>query len=373
MPTLTTGTLTTGGATCEDPTEPQNVWGIFVNASGNLVVYDDIMGSPSLGDSDTPTTIHGGGTIAWVCAAIDASGLIHIVSVVSSNETRDIAYTTYNTTTSTLGTWEEAVSWANIPTLWWAAIGVDDGYAPWIGYIDGLKYHGGTYNHMFHTEKTGASWSTPLQSDDEADNVGIVHPFGWALGNGTDNQNIDVFWPDPSLNLAYRQWTLAGGWGTTALYGTYNVLLTGEVQSWPAITKHSPTGFVWRCYPIDITVDQFKVNQGGSTDNSHPMLPGYMTIAHHNTVHDGYMRSCAYVRDSTNDIKLGKVEFGTWSPQYYDFLPDTIAGTFYRVVGGFSGSAPPWDNNILYSDNTNVYSAKLGIPGQYQTTMGFST
>jgi len=84
------------------------------------------VGYRSLVDSDTATTIHGGGNIASVDAALRSDGDIDIVCAgTDSAQARDISYAIFDTSAGTLGAWEQAAAYVNgNPTNPWASISI---------------------------------------------------------------------------------------------------------------------------------------------------------------------------------------------------------------------------------------------------------
>jgi len=108
--TITTADLSKGGAVVE--TSGGTKYAVLLDGT-TLVVYKDIDGTPSLEDSDTAATVHGGNNIDWCHAAIDSADDIHIVCACDALQTRDIAYAVFDTGTDTLGAWEAAAAYAD--------------------------------------------------------------------------------------------------------------------------------------------------------------------------------------------------------------------------------------------------------------------
>lgn len=351
MPTLTTGDLGEGGATCE--ASDGIVYGVFITTAGNLAVYDDIMGSPSLGDSDTPTVVHGGGTIVCVGAVIDSADLIHIVSVVSTVQTRDIAYNTYNTTTSTLGTWEEAQPYDSIPDApaFWAAIAVDGSDYPYIGYLDGVNYHGGTYAHLFNTDKSSGSWSAPERCTSWADNSQEDDHYGFALGPGSD---LHVYWTQVSFDTIYYRSRISGSWGSTLLYSSANQESSSANKPWPLIcvTSADVVYRVWADERIGATSVRIYENNGAtvSVDITDGFTPIAFTILKDSDYRYGLLI------DESDDLHLIGNE-GSWAN--YGAIE---TGTFERVASGWGYHNPPTCVNYLYTDGTTVYSGQVKCP-----------
>lgn len=72
-------------------------WMVFASSS-YLYLYKYADTAPILVASALSTVVHGGGNIGQVAAAIDSSDVIHIVSACTSEQTRDVAYTTFGAT-----------------------------------------------------------------------------------------------------------------------------------------------------------------------------------------------------------------------------------------------------------------------------------
>lgn len=350
MATLTAGSLYEGGATCE--ASDGTVYGVFVNSSGDLVVYDDIMGSPSLGDSDTPTVVHGGGAIYMVCAVIDSADLIHIVSLVATDQTRDIAYATYNTATSTLGTWEEAQPIAKTPNAPWVAIQVDSNGYPYIGYVDGVKHHGTTYDHMFNTDKSTGSWSSPERCSTLADEIGEVRNYGFAVGPNDDDMHVHWIRVGAFRSVTTRS-RISGTWGSEVVQ-VGSESQGGNYPSWPIISLTN-AGTIYNIW-IDTTLGAgaFRISENNAATvavDKAPLTPISFTL-----LKDSDYRYAIFI-DESYDVYLFQNE-GSWSS--YGVIE---TGTFTRVYSGWGYFAPPTCVNYIYTDDAgaggNVYSGQI--------------
>lgn len=144
------------------------VFAVYVDG-GVLEVWDDVESSPTLGDSDTATTIFGAGVIGYVHACIDSSDLIHLVAACTSQQTRDVAYATYNISTSTIGTWEEVFSYTSAaPVNPGCAIGVDSSDIAVVLAVNNDKVHGTNYDRVTYTKRSGGTWdSIELVNDND--------------------------------------------------------------------------------------------------------------------------------------------------------------------------------------------------------------
>jgi len=148
-------TLSKGGSVIEasDGTK------ISVTTDGNSIkIWKDIDGTKSLVDYSTAATIHGGGAIGWIDAAIDSNDDIHVISSCTSEQTRDVAYAVYDLTTG-FGTWEEAADYTEAaPTNPGCAISIDSNDYPHILFVDRVKMTGSTQDNVYYDYNDG-SWN----------------------------------------------------------------------------------------------------------------------------------------------------------------------------------------------------------------------
>lgn len=96
-------------------------------------------------------------------AAIDANGYIHIVVATAFNDTRDVSYRTFNTADDTWqgAGWEQAAAYGNAPASPGVAISIDSSNKPHVLFMNSVTNMGASYDRIYYTNKTGASWLTP--------------------------------------------------------------------------------------------------------------------------------------------------------------------------------------------------------------------
>jgi hypothetical protein len=141
------GLLGTGGAIFTSSAGDEVA--VFINSSGDVVIYSDVGGTPSLEDSDTATTVHSAGAIDYVHAAMDSSDNIHIICSSDTNTgTRDVSYAlaTESAGSWTLGSWEAVLAGYTqaVPLTPGCAISIDSNDKPHVIYVDHVKQGGAT-------------------------------------------------------------------------------------------------------------------------------------------------------------------------------------------------------------------------------------
>jgi len=343
---ITTGDLTEHGQIVE--ASDGLCYAIFINSSGDLCVYDDVFGSIALGDSNTPTVVHGSGaTIVRVAATIDSADLIHIVSAAEDAYIRDIAYATYNIGTSTIGTWEEAAAYDQVPNtgLHQVEIDIDGSDYPWICYEDAAKVHGSTYHHGMLVEKTSGSWSTPEVVDSPNQSSYNVH---FAVGTGGESHYI---WPVAS-NYDYRTRTAGGSWGTINLYSSVIPDASELLISCVTVTSG---GTVYRYWIRRNTTTDFLLRENNSTIFSSPMVHDTYRVMSATAVADD-TRYAVYIEES-RDVYVARNTGSGWTS-----LGSVESGSYSRVWTARNFNNPPTCLNYLFSEGTNVYAGQQYCP-----------
>lgn len=342
--TITTGTLATGGAIVE--ASDKKCYAVFVNSTGDLVVYDDVFGSLALGDSDTPATVHGAGAaIALVHACIDGNDLIHIVSSPAVKDDRDVAYATYTISTSTIGTWEQAANYLEGATPW-AEIAVDGSNYPYIAYRDTEKVKGNTAGHIYVVDKTGASWSTPEIGDDETAPFSMLWA-GFALG---PSDTLHIYWVDALGDVRYRTRT-SGVWGTPGQY-TSSV---GHDDVWVSLITVTSGGTVYRVWQEYIGAGNYRVYENDVETRSSPEIT-YLGEPSA-TILDGSDRYIFFCENVSNDIYLFRNTGAGWAN-----IGALEVGTYFRVLTTFNYHNPPTCANYLFASSTTVYAGQYDCP-----------
>jgi hypothetical protein len=213
--TIATGDLAKGGAVVE--TAGGTKVAIFVSGA-NLVAYKDIDGTPAIiGSAQTPTVVHGSGSILRVHAAIDSSDVVHVMSAGSAITTRDIAYNTISDPDGTpaWGTWEEAATYtdgAQIGFEFGVEVSIDSNDKPHIAYIDRITLKGSLRAQVMYTEKTGASWAAPSQVSDRIDKLDIARIPAMTVRNSDYIEVCYWFYDAINLNILISYYLEIVGW-----------------------------------------------------------------------------------------------------------------------------------------------------------------
>ena len=225
---------------------------VFKNGSNNLVAYTISGGTPTLiGSAQTPTVVHGGGTVARVFAEIDSNNVVHVISACGSDQTRDIAYNTISNVDSSpaWGTWEEAGPYDQTPsTVWGVYLTIDSNNAPHVLYIDYVSEHGTTYSQMMYVEKTGASWSVGENISDVANRNYSSPRITIKAGN-----NAEALYQGVTTGNVYYKTRTSGTWGSE----TTQSFISGPTIPTGAITV-TTGGTVYR-YQADDDVAEFRI------------------------------------------------------------------------------------------------------------------
>ena len=227
--------------------------------SGNTVAYKNIDGTPAIiGAAQTGTMTHGGGGISDIDAAIDGSDVVHVVSIATNLQTRDIAYNTISDPDGTpaWGTWVEAADYTNLPVTRVISVAVDGSGTVHILFTDGPKVHGTTYDAVYYTENS-SGWSTPVM----VSGGGQVR-YALADLSMKASNNAEALYHNLTDGDMYYNTLTSGSWGTEGSYAqTASTTLGVIVDS---------GGTVYRIYKVGATtstLDDVWENSGGSFYN----------------------------------------------------------------------------------------------------------
>lgn len=186
-------------------------------------------GSFSQISSVSTTDAHGNSTFfRSFDMALDSQGYLHVVTEVQlSSPTRGVAYNKYNTANDSWGTWEQAAPYALDASFNSARIFIDANDKPHIVYGAGVAYKKVNYAYLYYVEKTGSSWTSPVQisSTVDADHYNIEP---WIESNGDIHVSFyksgtvaDGFWRDK----------ISGTWGSELNSGSYTYQYSARVPS----------------------------------------------------------------------------------------------------------------------------------------------
>jgi hypothetical protein len=203
-----------------------------VKVATGVGVYKDLSldGVASLKADDQGHVVHGAGNCAWMHAAIDSNDNIHIIATADADATRSVAYAIYDTGTDTLGTWEEAASYADaVPFYPGVVIALDSNDKPHVLYVDAVTSKGSLQDGIYYVEKTGASWSTKEQVSLRADKADRYCYPRISLCPNDDIEALYYFFTDS--DVAYRRKNAE--WGGESVYAEsaaylYSVTVTTE-------------------------------------------------------------------------------------------------------------------------------------------------
>lgn len=223
--------VTSGGTYCA----------LVYRSGSGIAAYTDIFGTPTLiGSVQSPTTVHGGGSISRFDAYMDSTDVIHVISFTSTNETRDLAYNTISDPDGTpaWGTWEEAAAHDEAPVGGeGVSIVVDSNDAPHVAFLRGVKDKGTIYVQVYYVEKTGASWSTPAAI------CGVVNNnYSQPRLTIEASDELEAVYTNTSNGDVYFNSTSGGSWGTESSYSD-----TGPWMGIPAIVA-TTGGIVYMAY-----------------------------------------------------------------------------------------------------------------------------
>jgi len=327
--TIATADLSKGGAVVEDSSG--NKYAVFVD-SNVLVVYESIDGTPSLGDSDTAATVHGGGNIGWCHAAIDGNDDIHIICVCDAEQTRDVSYAVYDTGTSSLGAWAEATSYVDAaPTTPRCSVSFHtDGYLR-VLYTQKVAYHGTNYDQVYFVKDTSTGWEGEYQiSGTASDN------YSSPSLTVRDNNYWETFcYNETDGDPCYRSYT--GSWGAEATYTETSATIgrRGVVST--------TGGTVYRYHADDAEdIEENDADTTYNTDTTNAIVSAAL---------DGTTRYVFYI-DTSDDVHVISNDGGGWTDEGAQ-----QTGTYVRVVAewAYLYENQSGEINYLFDDGTNVY------------------
>lgn len=263
---IATGVLSRGGAVVESSGGTK--YAIFANSTGTtLYVYKNIDGTPSLGDSDTSTTIHGGDVVGWCHAAIDSNDDIHIISMctIKQGAGRDVAYCIYDTGTDTLSTWEGIIGFEQATALgaYGVSISIDSTDEPDALFLNRVKVTGSTARNVYHSHRDSSTgWDGPTQIGDRVVKTDVYDSPTLTNRNSDNKEAFYYFYTngDP----AYKTYS-GGSWSspestyaeTSATIGKCGVLST-------------TSGTVYRYHTIaDGSIEENNVDTGYNTSSTY--------------------------------------------------------------------------------------------------------
>jgi len=336
--TIGNGDLSLGGAVVTDV--GGTIYAVFENAN-TVEVWSDIDTVPNLEDSDTAATIFGGGNIEWVHAAIDGASpnIIHIVCACDSQQTRDVAWAPFNTTTGAIGTWEAIATYAeSVPTIFRVLVGIDSGNIPRVLYSQNIKIGGGATDQCYYNTRAGGSWGTP-----ERVNATAAKNVDYSSGAMCmcPNDDVEAFYyhldnGDPAIRRRNA------GWGTETFY-TETTAVIGKVTC--------TTGDV----PYRYHTDAAQNIEENNVDT------GYNTHATQNKVSAGLVGTKRFVFyiDTSSDVHLITNDGTGWVDE-----GALQAGTFGNVINEWAYNFEYQSGviNYIYCDGTDVFYDSHELP-----------
>ena len=335
---------------------------VFSTPGDEIAVYKDIDGTPSLiGIVQTSTLIHGGGNTSHIAAWIDSVDIVHVVAISSSVQTRSIAYNTISDPDGTpaWGTWEEAAPYTDgQPTQSRTVdIDLDSSDKPHTLFTDGHKVHGTTYGQIYYTEKTGASWSTPVA----VSGGGTVDYGGCFLSLKASDNGEAVYYQSDNGDAYYNVLT-SGSWGSEAAYTKTAANAQGVAVDTGGTVRRLHLSGTSGTTLKDLLESNSDV--GYDTKNSVNVAPIRADIYLNGT--DRYI----FFTDVNDDIHLISNDGGGWTDE----------GVLQ--TGNFDGVLVGWGyNNLnntatidyLYDDGTDVFWDEFtlaGITTYFQSVAG---
>src|SRR5512146_2154834 len=173
---------------------------LFLFDSSNILCpYKSINGGTSFSalTTQSPNSNIFGGAVskAWVDAAIDGNGYIHVVCThdYDTNRTNDVAYCLFNTSDDSWGYWESIASWTHLGGVADSApsIAIDSSNKPHVLYADCVANMGGDYNRCYHSNNNDLSYTKPdsqkfrhYRGDLFLHKSALSDSKQWGVGNG---------------------------------------------------------------------------------------------------------------------------------------------------------------------------------------------
>ena len=204
------GILSQGGCVFE---YRNDMWSLFVDTNGDLRIYKNLFSSPVSVAAETPTTIHGSGSMGYVHACMDSTGILHVLCAGAGAQAREIAYRTFTLSSETWnGSWVEIYAYDQDPTLVGCAIDVDGSDIPHVLLVDDAKDMGQNKDQVFYMNRDGGSWSTPEEVSNAAGD-----PFNMPSISLAPAGDIEALMYNGDTNeVFYRRRN--GAWGTPGTY-----------------------------------------------------------------------------------------------------------------------------------------------------------
>jgi hypothetical protein len=342
--TISLGNLDVGGAVVELSTGTK--YAIYLNTLGNLAIYKNIDGTPTLDNSDPATVVHGAGVIGWVHAAVDSGDDIHILCACTSEQTRDIAYCIYDTSAAQFGSWEEAANYTEAaPSNPGCNIAIDSSDKPRILFVDAVKMTGSTQDNVYYADKTGASWSSAEQVGARTTKTDSYREPKLTMCPSDDVEALSYFSTDG--DPAYRRRN--GTWNTEAVYSAtnckmYSVLCTtGDV--------------VYRYYYNNANLYE---NNSDTSANSGLTYVGSAALSPAN----GTDRYLFYI--SGGDIYLTRNVGAGWVDQGAQ-----QTGTYEVVIAewAYNNENQSGEINYIFTNGSNVYYASFTLSATVEFTV----
>lgn len=206
------GDLFNGGSIFE--TSGGVVYAVVGTSAGPVIIYKNVDGTPTQEENISVTTIHGSGP-SWARnhAAIDSNDFIHIISVPgAAGATMDVAYRVFDTSDDTwVGAgWEECADYVfGVSPYAGGRIVIDSNDKPHVIFQAKTTYHGSDFESVQYVEKTGASWTEPVQVNVETTNMHYKAGLGI-----TSTDKLHAYYYDSTDNyITYRE-NSGGTWGS---------------------------------------------------------------------------------------------------------------------------------------------------------------
>lgn len=222
--TLGSGSLYNAGSAILTTSRGEK-YAVFRHASNsNLQIYKYIDGAPlRVADVDENTI---GNNRLYYAAAIDGSDKLHVIVLGMYGDTRPVSYRVFSTASDAWegSGWEQAAPLtSNNYSYWGVKIAIDSNGKPHAVYHDMVSAR----VQLFYIEKTGASWSTPLQLSATAADHYTLNSIAMKASD-----DIEVWYHNVTDNDSCYIVKTSGSWGAEQVYtGTFFSISTGLLHT----------------------------------------------------------------------------------------------------------------------------------------------
>lgn len=333
------GSLDKGGACLEasDGTKLAVIWDGL--NPGSIEIWSDIDGTPNLEDSDTASVVFGGGSIAWVHAAIDSGDDIHIIASCTSEQTRDVSYgvATESAGSWTLGSWQQALNYTEASPIYPGCfITIDSNDIPHILAVNRVKQSGSTQDNTYYNNRIGGSWNTPEKVGTRATKTDAYHAPVLAHRNSNILEALYLF--STTNDPAYKSAPAGGGFGSES---TYSRIVHNDARLSMISLAGTPSYFY-----VSDNVNVYR----DDTDSGYDANGTYDSVS---AGHDNPYNYIFYI-DSDYDVHL--VSYNWVSTDWAD-EGAIQTGTYVKVITNWSYLNYNTSDELIYifDDGTDIY------------------